>query len=228
MELIKKLVILMIIVLLLGGFLYGALLVRNTMTAKDYTDYWQEQLFNGGNFTYVILGDSYALGIGATTVRNGYPGRIAAKIKDSGRSVRMVNLSSKDATLDDVISNQIPKVANYKPDLVTVTVGMQDINNNENVDDISQKYSYLIQALPTHVSYIGELPASYDKNKNATVVAINAQINSIGAQNGINVVPLYAATYPKRFDITTYDWDLTHPSDKGYQLWADTFWTSIQ
>lgn len=228
MEFVKKVVIIMIILLFVGGFLYGAILVRNTMMAKDYTDYWQEQLFNGGNYTYVILGDSSALGLGATTVRNGYPGLIAAKIKDSGRSVKMVNLSSKDATLDDVISNQIPKIANYKPDLVTVTVGMQDINDNESVDDISQKYSYLIQSLPTHVSYIGELPASYDKNKNTTIITVNAQIDSIGAQNGINVVPLYSATYTKRFDITYYDWDLTHPNDKGYQLWADTFWAAIQ
>lgn len=228
MEIAKRVMVSIVFLLLFGVLIYVGLQVRDVATAKNYSDYWQEKAFDGGDYTYVVLGDAAALGVGATSVEKSYARLIAEKIRMTGRSVRVVNLAMKDADVLNVINKQLPKVANLKPDLVTVTVGLADINAGISQDSFSYNLKNLFENLPPHVSYIGELPYPLDKRKDQVIQDANSQIRIIAQENGVNVVPLYSATYQKNFDVSNYDWDLIYPSDKGHSIWADTFWATIQ
>lgn len=200
--------------------------MRDVVTAKNYSDYWQQGAFDGGDFVYIVLGDGNGLGIGASNVSKGYAGLIIDKIKQTDRSVKVVNLSSKDATINTVVNEQIPKIGNLKPDLVTVTIGQKDIESGKTLDTFSHDMQVLLPLLPTRVSYISELPFTVGHNQ-SLVRSANLKLLELANIAGVNTVLLGNTFNTKSLDITVYDWSLKYPNDKGYALWADAFWTAI-
>ena len=81
--------------------------------------------------TYVALGDSLTAGRGDEG-RDGRPVGWAQRLADvlSVRTAvrcRLVNLAADGATVGQVLAGQLPAVAAYQPDLVSVTVGMNDV-----------------------------------------------------------------------------------------------------
>jgi lysophospholipase L1-like esterase len=81
--------------------------------------------------TYVALGDSLTTGRGDEG-RDGRPVGWAQRFADimSVRTAvrcKLINLASDGATVSQVLSKQLPGVAACRPDLVSVTVGMNDI-----------------------------------------------------------------------------------------------------
>src|SRR5262245_50473711 len=69
----------------------------------------------------VALGDSVAAGYGAGGLPAAYPARVGAR---TGRLVR--NLAEPGATSGDVLDDQLGRIL-VPPDLVTITVGANDI-----------------------------------------------------------------------------------------------------
>ena len=81
--------------------------------------------------TYVALGDSLTAGRGDEG-RDGRPVGFAQRLADilSVRTAvrcRLINLAVDSATADQVLSKQLPAVTACRPDLVSVTVGMNDV-----------------------------------------------------------------------------------------------------
>ncbi len=229
MQLLKKLAWTILLLILFGGFIYGGIYVRNVLTAKNYSDYWQQQMIDVGDYVYVALGDSTALGVGSTDPKKSYVGIIRERTQEmNGRLVKIINLATSDADLKKVISEQLPKLQLYKPDLVTVSIGQKDIDQNRDPLSISQDFNTLLEALPNHVSHVAELPATYDNKKNIKIQNVNAQLKVSGEETGVNVIPLYEASKIGITSTTYYDWDFYHPSDKGYMIWADAFWNQIE
>jgi lysophospholipase L1-like esterase len=81
--------------------------------------------------TYVALGDSLTAGRGDEG-RDGRPIGWAQRLADvlSVRTTvrcRLINLAVDGATVGQVLAKQLPAVAACQPDLVSVTVGMNDI-----------------------------------------------------------------------------------------------------
>jgi len=81
--------------------------------------------------TYVALGDSLTAGRGDEG-RDGRPVGWAQRLADvlSVRTAvrcRLINLAVDGATVGQVLAKQLPGVAACRPDLVSVTVGMNDI-----------------------------------------------------------------------------------------------------
>ena len=81
--------------------------------------------------TYVALGDSLSAGRGDEG-RDGRPVGWAQRLADvlSVRTAvrcRLINLAVDGATVGQVLAKQLPAVAACRPDLVSVTVGMNDI-----------------------------------------------------------------------------------------------------
>jgi lysophospholipase L1-like esterase len=81
--------------------------------------------------TYVALGDSLTAGRGDEG-RDGRPVGWAQRLADvlSVRTAvrcRLINLAVDGATVDQVLGKQLPAVPACRPDLVSVTVGMNDI-----------------------------------------------------------------------------------------------------
>jgi lysophospholipase L1-like esterase len=224
---VKKFFIVLVLFTFFSVLAYVGLQMRDVVVAKNYSDYWQQKGFDGGDYVYVVLGDGTGLGIGASSVSKSYVGLLTEKIKQTDRRVKVVNLSSKDADINTVINEQIPKIGNLKPDLVTLTIGMNDLSTG-GLDNFVDDMKILLQLLPPRVSYISELPFTLEPNKEKIIRSANLKILELANIAGVNTVLLADTLNHKSYDFTIYDWGLRYPNDKGYAMWANAFWNSIQ
>ena len=85
----------------------------------------------------------------------------------------------------------------------------------------------MIGLLPSQ-TYLAEIPSVIDPQKNTKIQKINDHLNKVVEVTGINIVPIYGATNAVKKDFSYLDYDLFHPNDKGYRLWADTFIDAIK
>ncbi len=223
----KKVFVVILLLIFFGVLVYVGLQMRDVVTAKNYSDYWQQKAFDGGDFVYVVLGDEIGLGVGASSVSKGYAGILIDKIKEAEGSVKILNLASKDATINNVINEQIPKIGNLKPDLVTVTVGLHDIESGKGLDVFSHDMQILLSLLPGRVSYISEVPFTIFPNNEKAIRSANLRILELANAAGVNTVMLENSINKKSYDLSLYDWGLKYPNDKGYSQWADAFWNVI-
>ena len=75
---------------------------------------------------YLALGDSFTIGTG-TTPEKAFPALLAARWRAAGRAVELLNPAVNGYTTDDLITRELPHVPVFKPTLVTLLIGANDI-----------------------------------------------------------------------------------------------------
>lgn len=225
---IKKVLLIALVVILLIAVIEVSALINEKRTLKSFAQYWTAQNKTAtGSFRYVALGDSAAQGIGADDPQKGYVGVLAKRIAaKTGQKVQIINLSKSGARLHDAIDDQVPLVAGYKPDLVTIEIGANDITGYDDAQ-FTKQFKQLVSLLPqgTYVSnmpYFGGIVRS-EKN----VLVANQHITQILKDSGMHLVNMHDIT-KSRQGPRNYAVDLFHPSVHGYQNWADAFWKEIE
>jgi lysophospholipase L1-like esterase len=195
---------------------------------RTYSKYWQDRIKQPGEIVYVALGDSTAQGIGATKPENGYVNLVASKLAEAtGRTVRVVNLSESGAEIPDVLSRQIPKITLYNPDFITISIGGNDINRGVSKQEYINRISALVKELPED-TLINDSPY-FERGKKEEIAQLSVQLIEQYAQTrNLLHVRLHDATKVHFEDWDQYSYDLFHPSDKAYKVWADTYWQAAQ
>ena len=200
-------------------------------SVKGYKTYWEEQIAKPatpGDFIYLALGDSVAQGIGASSPQKSYVGQIAQHIeKTTGRKVHIINISVTGAIASEVVTNQLPRIKNLKPDLVTLDIGANDINKKIPAAEFENNFRIILAAIPTKKTIVADLPTFERGPKQETLIAINNMIHPIIAEYGFKLSPIYDFTSATIHDWTTYAADFFHPSDKGYRNWYNAFATKL-
>jgi lysophospholipase L1-like esterase len=184
--------------------------------------------------TYVALGDSLTAGRGDEG-RDGRPVGWAQRLADilSVRTTvrcRLINLAADGANVSQVLSKQLPGVAACRPDLVSVTVGMNDIrvrgfDELKFKADLKQLFEALAATqatlltctLPDIVSIMNLSPdlrdIAHERMRQASDI-IREQAESFGAI----CLDIWAMK-----DVTDPDFygpDHVHPNSKGHQYMA--------
>lgn len=202
-------------------------LMRLKSNIDNFAQYWNNRSNESGDITYVALGDSAAQGLGAGDPENGYVGILARRLATkTGKSVRVVNLSKSGARLKDVIDTQLPQLDKYKPVLITLDIGGNDIKNFD-----AQKYETemkeIINKLPKG-TYISDVPyfTTYFWN-NTKVDEANRIFYSITKDSDLNIVPLHKYTKDRISRWRDFAADWFHPNNRGYKVWADAFWSKV-
>jgi lysophospholipase L1-like esterase len=75
---------------------------------------------------FLALGDSFTIGTGTTPDRS-FPAVLAGIWRDRGLAVELQNPAVNGYTTDDLIADELPLVASFRPTLVTVLIGANDI-----------------------------------------------------------------------------------------------------
>lgn len=101
---------------------------------------------------YVALGDSLTAGrgdFGPDGRPVGWAGRLAALLTDrTGVNCALTNLAADGATVGRVLADQLPRLREISPDLVSATVGMNDIRGAEfSPEDFAADVGHLLDAL---------------------------------------------------------------------------------
>jgi lysophospholipase L1-like esterase len=184
--------------------------------------------------TYIALGDSLTAGRGDEG-RDGRPVGWAQRLADV-LSVRtavrcsLTNLAADDATVREVLAKQLPAVVARKPDLVSVTVGMNDVRVRGFAEmsfkaDLGQlferlaatKATLLTCTLPDLTAVLSLSPEQQEIARERLRVAsdiIREQAESYSAVC-VDVWSLPGAT-----DRELYGPDRAHPNHKGHQFLA--------
>jgi lysophospholipase L1-like esterase len=187
--------------------------------------YWRERgRADPDAVLYVALGDSAALGIGASQPERGYVGLLAAEIADlTGRRVRVRNLSIDGATLDVCLREQLPRLAGLHPVVCTVGIGANDVWTFEPARFRSE-LERICEALPPG-AIVAELPSFSIVPVAGRVRRANRIVHDVAEQHGFWVAPLHATTSLGGLAdaLLGAAGDLFHPNDRGHRRWAEAF-----
>lgn len=200
------------------------LLYRSVQGSKRYWNERASEPETPGDLLYVALGDSVAQGIGAARPSRGYVGLIAQHVaKSTGRRVRVVNVSSTGATTAQVLNEQLPRLRDLCPDLVTLDVGANDLNKEVPEATFLANFSSILAALPAGKTIIADLPTFQRGPKQSTLLRLNAEVRALAGTRQFLVAPIFALTSETVHDLTTYAADFFHPSSKGHRNWYRAF-----
>jgi acyl-CoA thioesterase-1 len=205
---------------------------RIDLTIPVNSAFWRARQKKTGELLYVVIGDSAAQGIGASKPYRGYVQVVANHFaKETGRSVRIVNLSVAGARLREALAIQMPKLAKLRrdvePDLLTVSIGANDINSFEK-ERFARELEQLYSQLPS-TAIVADLPCFHIPQRERLVAVANRIVRATADRHGLAVAPLYAVTKRQGIVRAVYQSaaDLFHPNDRGYVVWASAFLPAV-
>jgi len=191
---------------------------------------------------YVALGDSTVEGVGASSPDRNYVSRLHERLRAAYPSARVVNLGVGGATSADVLLRQLDRAIGLRPDLVTLSIGPNDITTRvpvtayeKNLDTILGRLRHETTAVAV-VNLIPDLAVtprfSRSREREAVgrlTVGFNEALVRTGRAHGAELVDLYAASQREVPIQPELIWsDGYHPSDVGYARWAELVWTGVE
>lgn len=228
MQFLKGVFFLLIVLILTIVLVGTSVLFRHKHIVNNAKEYWDIRSHLQGEIVLVVLGDSAAQGIGATSPENGYVSLLTTKISErTGKSVLVKNLSVAGAGVAHVTNQQIPQLEGIDGRYYILSVGANDAIRNTPVEDIIEQFKILTPLLPAG-TFIAEIPSYRWGIADDKVLEINAELAVMAEENSLRLVPLHAATLLYSKEGAYYDYDFFHPNNKGYELWAQTFWTVME
>jgi acyl-CoA thioesterase-1 len=190
-------------------------------------------LWRPKKFVYVAIGDSTVEGIGASHPSKSFPSLVFEQIRKDHKEAVYHNLGKGGAKVRDVIDHQLSKAIELKPDLVTISVGGNDLHRRTKFSHFKKDYQYLLKTLRektdaeiivSNIPDVSALP-SISIFFRYFVKFLNRRLNRVISKNAKEfrcaLIDLYngGKSYRKFYkDLIASDG--FHPSDRGYALWA--------
>lgn len=131
---------------------------------------------------------------------------------------------SSDTTL--YLKTRIKRHLVVRPSKIFLLIGINDLNNNRDIDDIERDYIEIINTLKDIVSANAifcqsVLPVSEDKCSSTRIVELNKRIRELSNNNGVVFVDLYHHFLKNgSIDKELFIDDGIHLSISGYRKWA--------
>jgi lysophospholipase L1-like esterase len=186
---------------------------------------------------YVALGDSLTAGRddhGPQGARIGWARRLAG-ILTARTAVPCVltNLAADGASVGVVLERQLPSVAPIGPDLVSVTVGMNDIRDpgfseerfaaelGRLLDDLTATGATVLTCTLPDIAAIISLPADLVEVARQRMQRASDIIREQAGRRGAVCLDVWAI--PGAADPELFGPDRIHPNASGHQLMADAF-----
>lgn len=191
-----------------------------------------------GPVNYLALGDSTGVGVGARN--GGYVARIFNRILSQRPGSRVTNLCVSGATSSDVLEGQLDRGLTSDPNLVTLGIGINDIGHGFSVEEFARNYEQIISTLRNKtrariivtnipdISSAPRIPQFARAQYQQAIVNFNQRLAAIAARYEVTVFDVQTTTreqlpaHPEFFS-----GDGFHPSDAGYELWANEMWPVV-
>ena len=154
----------------------------------------------------------------------------------------MINLGVGGATGADVVTGQLGRAVALRPDLVTLSIGPNDITKGRDVGEYERDIGTILRTLLDEtaavlvVNLIPDLtvtPRFRGREEAAEVgkrvVRFNEALGRQAGAYGVEVVDLYLPSrqeVPRSPELIAADG--YHPSDQGYARWAELMWRGVE
>ena len=191
-----------------------------------------------GPVNYVALGDSTGVGVGARN--GGYVARLFQNIVSERPGSNLTNLCVSGATTEDVLRSQLRRGIAANPNLVTLGIGINDIGHGIGVEDFGRNFEEILSELKKgtsakvvvtnipDISSAPRIPEFARQQYQQEIIAYNQRLEAIAARYEVTSFDVHSTTrdqlpsHPEFFSSDGF-----HPSDAGYQLWANEMWPVI-
>lgn len=190
-----------------------------------------------GSVIYAAIGDSTGAGFGARG--GGYVERLFTRMKQERPSSRLINLSLAGANTRQALERQVEKIIVAEPTLVTIGIGMNDLLQGMPEDEFAKNYEEIVtRLLKTDaviiVSTLPDLstaPAFSERAPGdlpARLMRYNQRIEMIAVRHQFLLVDVYGMSRESmRHHPEFFAADGMHPSDAGYEYWAEILWPTV-
>jgi lysophospholipase L1-like esterase len=166
--------------------------------------------------------------------------RLHKKILERRPDSKLVNLCVSGATTDDVLRGQLDRGLAANPDLVTLGIGINDIGHGLTLEQFSKNYEEILSTLKQKtqaaiivtnlpdISGAPRIPGSMRAQYQQQIAQYSRTLEEIATRHGVTVFDVYAITtrelgsHPEYFSADGF-----HPSDAGYELWAEEMWPTL-
>jgi lysophospholipase L1-like esterase len=191
---------------------------------------------------YVALGDSTVEGVGASSPERTYVARLGERLRGIYPRAVTTNLGVGGSTSADVLRRQLDRAVALRPALVTLSIGPNDVTTGVRVEQYERNVEAVLRRLEADttalvvVNLLPDLavtPRFRGREKEALVGGLTVRFNDALARqayaHGAALVDLYTASrseVPARPDLVGADG--YHPSDAGYERWAELMWRGIE
>jgi acyl-CoA thioesterase I len=191
-----------------------------------------------GPVNYVALGDSTGAGVGARN--GGYVARLFKRILQERPGSKLTNLCVSGATSFDVLHTQVSHAISAKPTLITLGIGINDIGHGVSPAEFAENFESIVSRLRAQTdaqlvianipdtSAAPALPQIIRPEIQRLIPLFNRHVDEIATRYGAAVVDVYTPTHellPRHPEY--FSPDGFHPSDAGYELWAERMWPAI-
>jgi lysophospholipase L1-like esterase len=191
-----------------------------------------------GPIVYVALGDSTGAGVGARD--GGYVARLFKRIEERRPTSKLINLCVSGATTDNVLRGQLDRAVAADPDLVTLGIGINDIGHGLTLDQFSKNYEQILSTLMEKtrarivvtnlpdISTAPRIPGPMRNQYQQQIIEFSRRLEEIASRYDVTVFDVYTITtqelpsHPEYFSADGF-----HPSDAGYELWAQAMWPTL-
>jgi len=191
-------------------------------------------------FSYVALGDSTVEGVGASQPARSYTGIIHEHLKQARKNTIYNNFGKSNAKISDILKTQLDKAIALQPDLITISIGANDIRHRTPIKEFEHNLELLLKTLKkettaeiiiNNVPPLANAPIIPKHMRIATgllLSRINNVIKKQAEKSNVIMVDIYnqsllfVRNYPE-----VVSKDGLHPSDFGYAIWANTIITEI-
>ena len=196
------------------------------------------------NVRYLALGDSYTIGTGASDESHNYPSIIAARIsKATGRKVHLTNPAVNGFTTVDLIDRELRYVRGFKPQLVSVLIGVNDLVQGRTPEQYRAALQRIYDAIASlelpagHVAAISipnwsVVPAARDFGDPDSLRRATEAFNAIAHDEAesrafawVDITEVSASRMGADGWISS---DQLHPGDPQYAAWVDVIWESVR
>lgn len=231
----------LIIVLIIVYFLFEFLVFYykyNRLPTLVENKQPEQILGHGEKLKYLAMGDSTAVGLGASEISNTYTYKIA-KTLSTNYEVNYKNIGVVGAKTEDIINNQLEQATDFKPDVVTISIGGNDAthlvspkkvmeNLNSIIERITKETSAKIYLTDTpNFKWATVLPWFYRKLLETRSQSLNKKIKEIEIKRNdgrVKIVNIHDFGWSSFPDLSkTNAKDNFHPNDLGYQNWTNAF-----
>lgn len=184
---------------------------------------------------YLSMGDSLTQGIGADDDDGAFPARLAERWRDAGCTVDLLNAGISGYTAAQIISDQLPNVADFRPTIITFQTGANDIANGVTERDYRRNVGKILDeavdsGAEVYVLYQNEWDRSPDGPSYGGTRQLRETYNKIleeeAKSRGLEMMDL-RSIYKKQADNKEWVDDGLHPTADAYDEWAEALFDRI-
>lgn len=190
--------------------------------------------------TYVALGDSTAFGLGASSPARHYVARLFDYIRVEYLAAQLINRGTCLASATDVLAHQLPDTIMDSPNLITLSVGPNDLRQGRSPAEFAARVEVILDRLDRAtdaVVVVSQLPdmvccPRFREPERSAVAALTRHYNHAlqHVADGFNIelidISIGDRTPEERSKF--FSEDGYHPSDDGYAAWAMALWSGIR